>query len=62
MGKHKHKRPSNDYELTSVNITKEDREILSRIMKQERMKMGEVIRAAIRRLGEAYSAKALMRE
>ena len=54
MGKFRIKRPSAGYTMTSVNLGKEDRVILDRIMKKENMRMGEVVRAAIRRLGEGY--------
>jgi len=48
MGKFKIKRPAKGYQMTSVNLTKEDREILARLMKVFQMKMGEVIRYALR--------------
>lgn len=53
-GTHVNKRSTMGYEMTSVNLTKEDREIIDRVIYHEGMRMGEVIRIAIRKLGENY--------
>lgn len=53
MGTHKIKREKQGYVMTSVNLRREEREILQRIMKRDGLRMGEAIRAAIQRLGES---------
>jgi hypothetical protein len=40
--------------LTSVNLRREQREILRRVMEKEGLSMGASIRHAINRLGESY--------
>ncbi len=55
MGKFQTKLPSKGYIMTSVNLAPDHRRIIRRVMKREGMNMGQVIRSAIVRLGEAYS-------